>query len=127
MIGNNSIAVEAAENKASKGLQYDDFLDSVEGEAKEVGIVFSSLMKEVMKSDRPVRKPACIIAGGETTVTVNANAATGNGGRQQELALSAATCIMGMSDDVGFPTTLLCYWPVALMGRMDQMMLQVPS
>ena len=49
-----------------------------------------------MKSDRPVRKPACIIAGGETTVTVNANAATGNGGRQQELALSAATHIMGM-------------------------------
>ena len=65
VIGNNSIAVEAAEKKAKqKGYNTMILSTSVEGEAKEVGIVFSSLMKEVMKSDRPVRKPACI-AGGE--------------------------------------------------------------
>ena len=99
VIGNNSIAVEAAENEAKhKGYNTMVLSTSVEGEAKEVGIVFSSLMKEVMKSDRPIRKPACIIAGGETTVTVNANVATGNGGRQQELALSAATHIMELGD-----------------------------
>ena len=97
MIGNNSIAVEAAEAKASE-LGYNTLIlsTSVEGEAREVGIVFSSLMKEVMKSNRPIKKPACLIAGGETTVTVNSNS-NGNGGRQQELALSAAKCIHGLN------------------------------
>jgi glycerate 2-kinase len=96
MIGNNSIAVEAAERKALE-LGYNSLIlsTSVEGEAREVGIVFSSLMKEIMKSNRPIKKPACLIAGGETTVTVNINS-NGNGGRQQELALSAAKCINGL-------------------------------
>jgi glycerate 2-kinase len=48
---------------------------------------FSDMAKEVVNIDHPVRKPAAIILGGETTVTVKG---TGIGGRHQELALGAA-------------------------------------
>ena len=45
-------------------------------------------------TDTPVSAPACIVWGGETTVTVRG---TGTGGRNQELALSAALGLAGMA------------------------------
>ena len=43
----------------------------------------------------PLSPPACVIAGGETTVTIRGN---GKGGRNQELALAAAIHLDGWSD-----------------------------
>ncbi|MGQ9668428.1 MAG: MOFRL family protein, partial [Anaerolineae bacterium] len=40
----------------------------------------------------PLPRPACVILGGETTVTLRG---TGKGGRNQELALSAAMALDG--------------------------------
>ena len=93
IIGSNKIALEAAKEKATD-LGYNTIILSsmVQGESKEAAIFFSSIAKEVHRTGTPVSKPACIIAGGETTVTIKGN---GKGGRNQEFALSAAMEIEG--------------------------------
>jgi glycerate-2-kinase len=60
---------------------------SLEGQARDVGTVFASVAKEIVTSGNPIVKPAGIVAGGETTVTV---VGKGKGGRNQEIALGAA-------------------------------------
>jgi glycerate 2-kinase len=66
----------------------------IEGEAREVGKVTAGIAKNLVKYDSPVKKPAVIIMGGETTVTVQGE---GKGGRNQELVLSASKSIEGLS------------------------------
>lgn len=93
IIGSNKIALEAAKEKATD-LGYNTIILSsmVQGESKEAAIFFSAIAKEVHRTGTPVSKPACIIAGGETTVTIKGS---GKGGRNQEFALSAAMEIEG--------------------------------
>lgn len=67
---------------------------TVEGEARSVGMVMSSIAKEIAKFKRPFTPPCIVIAGGETTVTITGKA--GEGGRNQEMALSAAQRISGI-------------------------------
>ncbi len=64
----------------------------LEGEAREVGQVLAALAKEMRVSRQPVAPPACLVLGGETTVTVRG---AGQGGRNQELALGAAQALAG--------------------------------
>jgi hydroxypyruvate reductase len=71
----------------------------IEGETRDVARVHAAIAKEVVASGRPVRSPACIISGGETTVTVRG---TGLGGRNQEFALAAALDIDGLKEVVVF-------------------------
>ncbi len=59
----------------------------LEGEAREVAKVVVALGREIVAHGRPVAAPACLILGGETTVTLRGQ---GTGGRNQELALAAA-------------------------------------
>jgi len=88
IIGNNQRAVEAASEKAaSLGLRPLTLSTCMVGEAREVGTVLASIAIEVARTGNPVVPPACILAGGETTVTVRGR---GKGGRNQELALAAA-------------------------------------
>jgi glycerate 2-kinase len=93
IIGSNKIALEAAKEKATD-LGYNTIILSsmVQGESKEAAIFFTSIAKEAYRSGNPVSKPACIIAGGETTVTIKGD---GKGGRNQEFALSAAIDLEG--------------------------------
>jgi glycerate-2-kinase len=95
IVGSNRVATTASYEKA-KQLGYNAlFLSSyLEGESRHVGTALASLLQEIDASDNPVPKPAAIIAGGETTVTV---AGTGKGGRNQELVLSASMKISGLS------------------------------
>jgi len=88
LVANNSIAAKAAKRKA-EDLGYNSMVlsTSIEGEARQVGVYVSDIAKEIIKDDRPQRKPAAIILGGETTVTVKGS---GTGGRNLELALSAS-------------------------------------
>jgi glycerate-2-kinase len=78
-----------AVNRKAKELRFHSMVLStlVQGEAKEVGKVAGSIAKEFSKYDSPIKKPATMIMGGETTVTVRGD---GVGGRNQELALSAS-------------------------------------
>lgn len=66
----------------------------VEGEARDVGRRYAQLATELCREGRPLRPPACLVAGGETTVTMLGG--HGTGGRNQELALAAALGIEGL-------------------------------
>ena len=59
----------------------------LEGESREAGTVFAGLAKEIIHNHRPLPPPCAIIAGGETTVKIDGN--SGEGGPNQEFALSA--------------------------------------
>ena len=65
------------------------------GEASEAGQFLSSILKEICSSGQPIPRPACIIAGGETTVTVRGG---GKGGRNQEVAAGAVKQLAGLQD-----------------------------
>ena len=88
IIANNRLLVEAALAK-SRELGFETLLLSseVEGEARDVGRFFASVAKEITASGNPISAPACILASGETTVTVRGR---GTGGRNQEMALAWA-------------------------------------
>jgi len=94
IVGNNRTAALAACQEA-KELGFNSLLLSsmVEGEARHVGTTYAGIMKEILDSNNPVPKPAVVIAGGETTVTVTG---CGKGGRNQELVLSASLKIEGL-------------------------------
>jgi hydroxypyruvate reductase len=96
IVGSNRLAAEAAVARArEQGLNTLLLSTFVEGEAREVARVAVALAKEIVHYDRPVAPPACIVWGGETTVTVRGD---GKGGRNQELALAAALALDGYRD-----------------------------
>jgi len=96
IIASNEVAAQAAIAKA-KDLGFNTVLLStfLEGEAREVAHVFSAIAKEILHSGQPVSRPACVVAGGETTVTIRGE---GKGGRNQELVLAAAIQIEGLNE-----------------------------
>ena len=98
IVADNAIACDAALQTAH-ALGFHTLLLStfVQGEARETAKLLAAIAREIAASNRPVARPACIIAGGETTVTVRG---TGKGGRNQELALAAAIEIAGMREVV---------------------------
>jgi hydroxypyruvate reductase len=88
VVGSNIIALQAARDKAEKkGYQSLILSSMVEGETREVARVHAAIAKEIVKTGHPISSPACIISGGETTVTIHGD---GLGGRNQEFCLSAA-------------------------------------
>jgi glycerate 2-kinase len=98
IIGNNQSALWAAKEKA-EALGYHALVlsSSVEGEAKKVAVEHVAIAKDVLAGRGGFHRPACIISGGETTVTVEGD---GLGGRNQEFALAAAVEIDGMEEMV---------------------------
>src|SRR5215471_387770 len=88
VIANNRLLVDAALGKARE-LKFNTLIlgTEVEGEAKDVGRFFSAIAREIAQSGNPIRRPACVLAAGETTVTVRGH---GVGGRNQEMALAWA-------------------------------------
>ena len=96
LVGSNRLAAEAAVAAAEeRGLNALLLSTFVEGEARQVARVAAALLKEEAAWDRPLPRPACLVWGGETTVTVRGS---GKGGRNQELALAAALALEGRSD-----------------------------
>jgi hydroxypyruvate reductase len=94
IVASNRLAAEAAVDMAqARGLHALLLSTFVEGEAREVGRVAAGLARELATYDRPVPRPACLVWGGETTVTVHGE---GKGGRNQELALAAARALAGL-------------------------------
>jgi hydroxypyruvate reductase len=64
----------------------------LEGETKDVAQVHAGIAKEILKTGHPLSPPACVLSGGETTVTITGQ---GLGGRNQEFVLAAAMDISG--------------------------------
>jgi glycerate 2-kinase len=94
IVGNNHSALWAAKERAG-ALGYHALVlsSSVEGEAKKVAIDHAAIAEDILAGRGPVHRPACIISGGETTVTIEGD---GLGGRNQEFALAVAVEIDGM-------------------------------
>lgn len=96
IVGNNMECIQAAQKKASELGYHTLVLSSVlEGETREVAIVHAGIAKEILRSGHPLSSPACILSGGETTVTITGS---GLGGRNQEFVLAAA---MGLNNCEG--------------------------
>lgn len=93
IVGSNEHAAKAAAAKA-EALGFDTLLLTtfLEGEAREAARVLAATARSVQAAKIPLPPPACVVAGGETTVTVRGQ---GKGGRCQEFALSAAVAIEG--------------------------------
>ncbi len=93
LAASNALAVEAAMREAAS-LGYAPLLltTSLGGEAREAGRLLASIARESGRTARPIAPPACIVAGGETTVTIRGK---GTGGRNQEIALAAAIELEG--------------------------------
>lgn len=70
--------------------------DALEGEARELGIVMAGIAKSVILHAAPVRAPAVLLSGGETTVSIG-NTAPGRGGRNTEFLLSLAIALNSQS------------------------------
>jgi hydroxypyruvate reductase len=100
IVGSNYKALEAAALEAKRRGYRPLILSSfVTGETREVAKVHVALAKEVRASGHPIRSPACLISGGETTVTLKGE---GKGGRNQEFALAAALELEGLSNVLVF-------------------------
>lgn len=86
LIGTNRQALLAAGNQA-KALGYNvQILSSqIGGEARHVGRFLADVAKDMVVNDLFMPKPACLIVGGETVVTLKGD---GKGGRNQEMALA---------------------------------------
>lgn len=96
IIGGNFDALIKSKNKAEE-LGYNTILLSsmIEGETKDVAANHVAIAREIQHHGYPVVRPACILTGGETTVTIKGK---GKGGRAQEFALAAAMKMDGMDD-----------------------------
>ena len=88
VVGNSRTAASAAcQYLENAGLNTILLTSTLEGEARHVGTMLGTIANEIGATGNPVARPAAVVASGETTVTVIGN---GVGGRNQELALSAA-------------------------------------
>lgn len=88
VVGNNrSASIAAYDLLRSAGVNTLFLTSYLEGEARNVGRILAAIASEIVRFGRPVPKPAAVVVGGETTVTV---VGKGVGGRNQEIALGAA-------------------------------------
>src|SRR6266702_2501444 len=93
VVGNNRASCLAAASAMTKaGYRTQVLSIQITGEAREVGRIFGSIVRDIRDNSLPFAPPAALIAGGETTVTVRGK---GKGGRNQELVLAAAVKISG--------------------------------
>ena len=96
LIMNNRDILNAVYSKAKElGLNAIILTSYLEGEARYAGLFLSSIIQEIYYHNTPIKKPAAIISGGETTVKVKGK---GKGGRNQELVLSAAKKISNLKN-----------------------------
>ena len=98
IVGSNRLAVDAATEQA-RALGYHTLVLStfIEGETRDVARVHAAIAKEIRATGRPLKPPACVVSGGETTVTIRGS---GLGGRNQEFVLAGALDIAGLKNVV---------------------------
>lgn len=98
IVANNMKAFDASKKRAIElGFKPLILSTMIEGETREIAKMHAAIAKEIRKTGNPITIPACILSGGETTVTIKGN---GLGGRNQEFALASAIEIKGMENIV---------------------------
>jgi glycerate 2-kinase len=104
IVGSNKQAIAAASACARKlGYRTLVLSTTIEGETREIARMHAAIAREILSSHRPIRRPACLLSGGETTVTVRGR---GLGGRNQEFVL-AAILALDQAYAGGGPVTIL--------------------
>jgi len=99
ILGSNLDAVQAGILAAEgEGFNASILPDPLSGEASQVGAEFAEYLLKMSKDDKPFPRPACLIGGGETTVTITPNTKIGRGGRNLELALNSVKILDGISN-----------------------------
>jgi hydroxypyruvate reductase len=94
IIGSNRMALQAACAEAqARGYKTLLLSSSLQGETRHIARMYAAIAREIRQSGAPLVPPACVITGGETTVTLRGD---GLGGRNQEFALAAALDIAGL-------------------------------
>ena len=95
IIGSNLIALQACASAArARGFEPLLLSSSIEGETRDIARMHAAIAREIRGSALPLPPPACVVSGGETTVTMRG---AGQGGRNQEFALAAALEISGLA------------------------------
>jgi hydroxypyruvate reductase len=96
IVGSNQKSLEAAAAKA-KSLGYRTLIlaSTIEGETRDVARMHAAIARQIRLHGQPLRPPACVVSGGETTVTIRGE---GKGGRNQEFVLAAAIDIAGLEN-----------------------------
>lgn len=98
VIASARVSLEAAAAKARvAGIETVILSDSIEGEARDIGLMHAAIAREVRTRNRPFAVPVLILSGGETTVTIR-DEGYGKGGRNSEFLLSFASAIDGLAD-----------------------------
>ena len=96
LLGSNLLALRAAAEQARElGYHSAELTARAAGEARDLAGLLLSLANDVRDHQLLVRRPACLLAGGETTVTLQG---TGKGGRNQELALAFLAALAELPD-----------------------------
>ncbi len=99
LIASSLTAAQAALKQAqAEGFNPYLLCTDLHGEASQVAFELSTFLRQAKKMNTPVPAPACIVAAGETTVTLKGN---GRGGRNTELALAS------VSELADFPGVML--------------------
>ena len=94
IVGNNELALARAKQEAlTLGYNAAIFPEFRDGDATDLAIAHAALAKQIVTDGEPIKRPACVISGGETTVTLTGD---GLGGRNQEFALAAAIELSGV-------------------------------
>ena len=94
IVGNNLAAVTTVAHAAREaGLRTLVHRPALTGKARDEGRRFGILAKNIVRAGKPLQRPCCVVAGGETIVTVTGK---GTGGRAQEFATAAALEIAGL-------------------------------
>jgi hydroxypyruvate reductase len=100
LVGNSRLALDAAARRArALGFRTLVLSSEIQGETREIARMHAAIVRELALASRPVKPPACIITGGETTVTLRGD---GLGGRNQEFVLAAVPEIAGLRNVVVF-------------------------
>ena len=87
VIGSNRVALTAAKRRAEElGYRVLDLGSFVEGETRPVATAVAGIVRSVRTDGAPLKPPACVLIGGETTVTLGDS--PGKGGRNQEFVLA---------------------------------------
>ncbi|MDZ7821375.1 MAG: DUF4147 domain-containing protein [Candidatus Marinimicrobia bacterium] len=108
LLGTNTDLLGTAAGLLEKaGMRVICFPDSLYGEAREAGEMIAQMILQYRGE-----RPACILFGGETTVTLSGK--SGKGGRSQETALSALRELGGRED-----YALLCAGSDGIDGNSD--------
>ena len=98
VIGNNRTAINSAEEAAKYlGFSTRILTSHLQGEAAQTGRNLAEEAIAILSTPNAPPRPTCLMAGGETTVTIHGD---GTGGRNQELALGAVTSLAGASQIV---------------------------